>query len=77
MHGSNILVNCVYVIVQVHVDAYLGMQEHILQEKNCVFLRNAMQLGINEDVRVASGGTTFFCLFYRRISHLKQLFWIL
>lgn len=32
-------------------------------KKNCVLLTSAMQLGINEDVRVASGETTFFCLF--------------
>lgn len=33
MPGSDILVNCVYVFVQVNIDAYLGMQRHILKEK--------------------------------------------
>jgi len=28
--GSSILVNCIYVTVQMNVDAYLGRQEHIL-----------------------------------------------
>lgn len=32
-------------------------------KKNCVLLTRAMQLGINEDVSVASGETAFFCLF--------------
>lgn len=36
MSGSDILVKCVYVIVQVNVNAYLGMQEHTLQEKLCL-----------------------------------------
>lgn len=36
MPASDILVNCVYMIVQVTADAYLDMQEHILQEKVCL-----------------------------------------
>lgn len=52
---------CLYKWILMHIWACKGT----FLKKNSVFLRSAMQLDTNEDVRVASGGTAFFCLFSR------------